>query len=92
MGQYGLDSAIGLFIYVFIYFSFDGYVLWLEILTISSQLHIQRCHISILNLAIVRIFILWESAKATDQDFLGSGKEKHLYIFTSTPLGVCLVV
>ena len=30
MGQYGSDSAIGLFIYVFIYFSFDGCMPWLE--------------------------------------------------------------
>ena len=61
------------------------------ILPISSQLHIQRCHSSILNLAIVRLFILWESADAT-KGFLGSGKNKHLQILASTPLSICLIV
>ena len=57
---------------------------------ISSQLHIQRYHSSIWNLAIVRLFILWESADATE-GFLGSGRNKHLQILASTPLGICLI-
>ena len=60
------------------------------ILPISSQLHIQRCHSSILNLGIVRLFILWKSAGAA-KGFLGRGRNKHLQILASTPRGLCLI-
>lgn len=57
-----------------------------------TSLAIQRCYIGVLNLAIMRIFSPWKLANVTNQYFLGSGRNKQLWIFTSTPLGICLVV
>lgn len=46
------------------------------IVSISSQLQVQQCHIGSLKLAIMAVFTTWKSENATNQGFLWAKKFK----------------